>query len=258
MKLKDIASVLEELSPKSYACDWDNVGLMTGDMNKDVKKVLVTLDVDDKAINKAISENCDLIVSHHPFIFSPLKSVTSGSLTGSRILKTIQNDIAVYSMHTNFDIMGGMAELAADKLGMSSPKVLEYTTETQGLGRYDDFDEATIACWADKTISIFGLQGVSVFGDLNSKVSRVAIAPGSGKDSIEYALDNKVQLLITGDIGHHAGIDANACGLAIIDAGHYGIEHIFIEFIAEYLNKQCDELNVIQSELCIPYTYIVK
>lgn len=253
----EIIHKLEKLSPREYACDWDNVGLMAGDASREVKKILVTLDVDDAAIDRAIACKADMIVSHHPFIFGKLNRVVANDLTGGRVLRVIENHISVYSMHTNFDVKGGMAELAADKIGLIDGTCLEEVYAGEGIGRVGDVKETwTAGAWATKVKEIFGLPHVTFFGDENAEIKRVAICPGSGKDEIPAAIQKDAQLLITGDIGHHAGIDAVAQKLNIIDAGHYGIEHIFIGFIAEYLKNHCENVEIVQMEKKIPYTIL--
>jgi len=239
MKCSEIIEILEQLSPKKFACDWDNVGLMVGSPDAHIKKILVTLDGDDDAIDKAIETGSDLIITHHPLIFNQIKNVTTDDLTGRRITKLIKNNIGLYSMHTNFDVKGGMAQLAADIIGMKNGEVLENVCEGEGFGRVGTFQELlTVRQWADKIKDLFGLPNVCVFGNLERTVSRVAISPGSGKDFVQCAIEKGAQLFISGDINHHSGIDANAQGLEIIDAGHYGIEHIFIKFIGEYLETK--------------------
>lgn len=240
MECSKIIEALEILSPPRFACDWDNVGLMVGSKNDEISKILVVLDCDDYAIDYAIENKVDMIVSHHPLIFGGLKKVNDESLTGRRVLKLIQNGIAEYSMHTNFDIKGGMASLAAEYIGMEDAKILEPTDENEGLGRWGVFSSRTVLEWAKKTKEVFGLASVNVFGDLGKNVTKVAIAPGSGKEAVFAAVDLGLDLIITGDVGHHTGIDAVANNCAVIDAGHYGIEHIFIEFVGSYLKKNVD------------------
>ncbi|SEW24665.1 Nif3-like dinuclear metal center hexameric protein [[Clostridium] fimetarium] len=260
MKCSEIIEILELLSPKRFACDWDNVGLMVGSPNAHIKKILVTLDGDDAAIDEAIKTGSDLIITHHPLIFNEIKNVTTGDLTGRRIIKLIQNDICVYSMHTNFDVKGGMAQLAADMIGIQDGEVLEDVCEGEGLGRVGTFGESlTVRQWADKIKALFGLPNVCVFGNLERIVSRVAISPGSGKDFVQCAIEKGAQLFISGDINHHSGIDANAQGLEIIDAGHYGIEHIFIKFISEYLESEIlasQEVQIVHMNKKLPFVIV--
>ena len=256
MKCSEIISILEALSPRKYACDWDNPGLNVGHYDKDISKVLVTLDCDDGAIDKAIEIGADLIVSHHPLIFGKLKKVNDDSLAGRRVLKLIENGIACYCMHTNFDIKGGMAALAAEYIGMKNPKILEPTTECEGLGRWDEFEKATVGEWCNRVKNAFELDNVKVFGKLDSEVNRIAIAPGSGKESVELAVDMGLNLIITGDVGHHTGIDAVAQGCNVIDAGHYGVEKIFIDFICRFLGEETKDIEVVKYEQPAPFAVV--
>ena len=119
MKCSEIIKVLNELAPESCACEWDNPGLIAGRRDKEVKKILVTLDATDEAVETAIREGADMLLSHHPLIFKPVKKINDEDFITKRILKLIQHDISYYAMHTNFDSAPGcMADLAADRLGL--------------------------------------------------------------------------------------------------------------------------------------------
>lgn len=260
MTVKDIIDVLEKLSPPEAACSWDNVGLMAGDSNAQVSKVLVALDVDEDAIDKAAGCGADMIVSHHPLIFKGIKSVTTDSLTGRRLIALIRSNISCFAMHTNFDICGSMGQAAADALGLKDAVTLEVTRDDgNGLGKIADVaDEPvmTAAQWAERIKKSFDIPNVKAFGDLTRNVYRLAIYPGSGSDAIQTALEHNADLLVTGDIGHHAGIDAAAQGLAVIDAGHYGIEHVFIKFIADYIREKLPEITVVEADIKNPFQVI--
>lgn len=257
MKCREIIGLLEQLSPVEYACDWDNVGLMVGDRDREIKKVLITLDADRETVERAAGIRADMIITHHPLIFSDLKSVTTDTLTGSKIYQLIQNNICCYSMHTNFDTKGGMAEEAAKLLEMPDSLVLEVTCEEEGIGRYAECKTGmTVREWAEKVKKAFDLPQVFVYGDLQETAEKVAVVPGSGKGYIRTALEKGVELLITGDIGYHDGTEAKEKGLNIIDAGHYGTEHIFIDYIYNYLNKHLEknQVEIIADGKKNPYT----
>ncbi len=257
MTVGDITGLLETLSPARYALEWDNVGLMTGSEKEKVTKILVTLDVDDAAVENAIHNKVELIVSHHPLIFGTIHSVTDETLTGRRLLKLISHNISVYSMHTNFDICGSMGQLAADALGMYNAKTMEVTAaDGKGLGKIADVStqKMTVREWIDKIKSAFHISTVKVFGDVDRIVSKAAVYPGAGNSSVQLAVECGVDMLITGDIGHHAGIDGAAQGLTIVDAGHYGVEHLFIEYMADYLRQHTSGIIVMAAPLCHPFT----
>ncbi len=242
MMLKDIIRYLEQLSPVEYAEDWDNVGLLLGDNEQEIAHIMVALDATDYVVEQAVERNVDLLVTHHPMIFQPVKQINNYSLVGRRLLKLAGNHIAYYVMHTNFDIKGGMAELAANKLGLMDTKPLDITMTEQGvsegIGRIGHLLKAIPAADVGAFVKEkFGLKNVILYGDKEKKVWNIAVCPGSGKSEIHNAIAAHVDMLITGDIGHHEGIDAVDQGLLILDATHYGLEHIFIDFIAGYLEK---------------------
>ena len=260
MECKKVIEILEKQSPKSYACDWDNVGLLVGREDKEIQKIYIALDATDEAIEEAIANGADMLLTHHPMIFKGMKRVTQEDFIGRRIIRLIQNDMVYYAMHTNFDVMG-MADLAADYLGISDTRVLEITsvseTGEEGIGRYGSLKkEITVRECCEEVKQAFSLENVKVFGDLERKVKTAAISPGSGKSVISNALQAGVDVLITGDIDHHEGIDAVAQNMTVIDAGHYGVEHIFIPYMEQYLKREAKELEIAVQPLTFPFQII--
>lgn len=255
MLCREIIDVIETTYPKSAALSWDNVGLLVGRMEKEVKKIYVALDVTEEIIEAAIKEQADLIIAHHPLIFSPLKRITDEQFIGKRVVDLLQHDISCYVMHTNYDVLG-MAELSGERMGITREEPLEVTMpeENEGIGRIGFFEkEMTLEECCELVKEKFQLPDVKVFGDLQMKVARAAISPGAGKSMIDIAIQKGAQVLITGDIGHHEGIDALARGLAVVDAGHYGLEHIFIEDMTNFLERQLSDVMIRGAEIIQPF-----
>ncbi len=252
MKCSEIFEYLTNLYPLELAMDWDNSGFLIGRSDKEVKNVLVVLDITNEVLEYAGEKDIDLIVSHHPIIFSALKRVTDETLLGNYILKILKNDICVISMHTNFDIAkGGMADICSERLGLSNTCVFERINvcdeEELGIGKIGDLKKDMSLDELIKLVKTkFDLSHVSVFGreNINSNIRRVAISPGSGKGMYKYAV-KRADVLITGDITHHDGLDAANDGVCIIDATHYGLEHVFTDKIVNDLKKY-SELNVFE------------
>ena len=120
MRLKDIAGELQTIYNPKLAEDWDNVGLLVGNENTDINTILLCLDITEEVVDRAVKENADLIISHHPFIFSGLKKITSETVHGRKILKLIENKIAVYSGHTNVDFgINGLNDYIFYKLDLN-------------------------------------------------------------------------------------------------------------------------------------------
>lgn len=260
MICKEIAKIIEQKFDRSFALGWDNVGLLAGRSDKEVKKIYIALDVTDDVVDAAVLAGADMIITHHPLLMSGISKVTDEHFIGKRLIKMIQNDISYYAMHTNYDVIG-MADLSGEKLGFEDAEVLEVTGESEdrieGIGRIADFTgEITLRQCCELVKGAFSLENVKVFGNLDAKVKRIAICPGSGKSVIKTALSKGADVLVTGDIGHHDGIDAVAQNLAIIDAGHYGLEHIFIKDMEEYLKKHLCGVEVITEEICHPFVVI--
>lgn len=242
MICRDIMKKLEILSPKKFAEDWDNVGLLVGSQNKEVKSIYIALDATDEVIEEAATLGADMIITHHPLIFKGLKQITDNHFISSRIIKLIQSDIAYFAMHTNFDVMG-MADAAADELNLDACEVLQTTYEdevsVEGFGRLGNLPkEMTLRECALYVKKAFGISMVKVFGNPETIVFSAAVCPGSGGSMIAEAIKKGADVYITGDIDHHEGIDSVAQNLCIIDAGHYGIEHIFVDYMEEYLKRE--------------------
>lgn len=257
MRCREIIEELEKTYPLSMAAGWDNSGLQAGSRDWQVKKVYIALDATDRVIDGALAAGADLLLLHHPLLFSPLKSVTSDDFTGRRLLKLLENRISCYAMHTNYDVVT-MGALAGKMLGISEKEVLEVTWEEDGrekgfgcVGRLPG--KMTLGECGTYVKKIFGLDTVKIFGDLQKPVSRAAVLPGSGKSMVGAVLAAKADVFITGDFGHHEGIDAVMQGLAVVDAGHYGIEHIFIGQMADYFRKTFPGLEVFSENIENPF-----
>lgn len=257
MRCSEVIEKLETLSPVSFAESWDNVGLLAGRYEKEIHTVMIALDASDAVVEEAVRKGAGLLLTHHPLIFSARKTINSGDFVGRRLVSLLQNDICYYAMHTNFDVMG-MADAAADEIGLRERQVLDVTYEDdiskEGIGRVGRLPkEETLEECGERIKHIFGLESVKIFGDAGQRLSMAAICPGSGKSVIRKAAEMGADVLITGDIDHHAGIDAVAMGLSIIDAGHYGLEKIFVPYMEEFLRRECRELHILRAHESSPF-----
>jgi len=124
--LQNITNFLESIAPLGLQESYDNAGLITGDINSEITTILVTLDVTEKVVEEAIQKKTQLIVAHHPIIFSGLKKITGKNYVERTIIKAIKNDIAIYAAHTNLDsVEGGVNRKICDKLGLENCKILQ-------------------------------------------------------------------------------------------------------------------------------------
>lgn len=265
MKCDELICLLEKLAPPEYACEWDNIGLLAGRYEKEVGKVFIALDATDEVLHEAVNWGADLLLTHHPLIFKPLKKINDKDFVSRRIMKLIQHDISYYAMHTNFDASPGcMADAAAKRLGLTNLEILEkegvMNHTPYGIGKTGYLKkEMTVREVAELVKKSFGLPFLTFYGEEapGKKVRFIGISPGSGGSMIKPAQEAGVQVLVTGDIGHHAGIDAAAGHMAVIDAGHYGLEYLFMDFMEVFLKKAVGEkLSIRKAEVEFPQTLI--
>lgn len=257
MQCKEIMDVIEEVYPKEAALGFDNVGLQAGRSDQEVARIYLALDATEEVIRAAKDSGADMLITHHPLIFSPLKSVTDEQFVSRRILELIQSDISYYAMHTNYDVLG-MAELSERILGLSDTQVLDVTGEIggreEGIGRIGSLEKSmTLRECCGYVKERLGLDFVKVSGDLDREVRRLAVSPGSGKSAVAPAIAKGADVLVTGDIGHHDRLDAWEQGLAVIDAGHYGTEYIFIEDMKQFLEKRLDGAEIRTAPAAHPF-----
>lgn len=257
MVLSEIMKQLDEFCPRSFAVDWDNPGLQCGRTDREVKTAYLAVDATTPVIEDAIRNEADLILTHHPLLFHGIKHVSDEDFVGKRIEQMLENHIALFSMHTNFDVMAMGAE-AADRLHLVNPDVLEVTYEDsishEGLGRIGELPEhMTLQELAAGVKDVFHIPHVRYWGDPDTPIVMTAILPGSGKDEIDLALEKGADVLITGDITHHVGLDALEKGIALIDAGHYGIEKLFVPYMRDYLQREMPSLRVVCAEEKEPF-----
>ncbi len=275
-----ITEKLEQLAPKAAACDWDNPGLLVGRSDREVSRIYVALDATCTVVDAAIDAGCDLIVTHHPIIFRGVKAINDQSALGLKLLDLIRNDVSVFSMHTNFDSCpGGMADIVCAALGLRKTGLMEPTgflpkdmqngaaeglqlrvVETErdvnpdayGIGFTAELPEMLSASeLAARVKACFGLPFVQYY-DAGMPIRRIACCPGSGRGELKEVLSLGVDAFLSGDMGHHEGLDLCEEGISLLDAGHYGLEHIFVHYIAEFLRAQFPEAEIIEEELHFP------
>ncbi|NLK97913.1 Nif3-like dinuclear metal center hexameric protein [Defluviitalea saccharophila] len=243
---KRIIEELNKLAPEYLAEEWDNVGLMLGDMEQEVRRILIALDAIPEVIKEAIEEKVDLIITHHPFIFKPIKHIRKDHVLGKSIYDLIQNNIALYSAHTNLDIaFGGTNDVLAQILELENITVLSEldlksrnSEEKYGMGRIGTVKRSyTLDEFARFVQGKLKLPNIRIVGESNHIINKVALTTGSGVSYLQDAVNKKADVFITGDVKFHDAQRALQLGIALIDAGHYGTENIIVPILKEYLEK---------------------
>lgn len=258
IRLSEIIRELEAFAPTELKEPWDNVGLMVGDRSQKIEKVFVCLDLTTENVRRAIDFGANLIVSHHPLIFSPLTSVTEDNPIASMIRRAIRHDISIYSMHTNFDKTdGGMNDLLAQKLGLENVRsfTAEECVDEKGepfspLGRVGNLEyPLTLEEFARYTKSVLGCTALKYCGDLYEDIRTVALCSGSGgREGMYAAYHSGADVYLTADLKHDMAMTAYELGLNMIDAGHFETENIICDFLTEFLEEHFPELEVEASD----------
>lgn len=244
MKIIDILNFFEEFAPVATAMDFDNCGLLVGDKNTEVHKVLVALDITADVIAEAENSGCDLIISHHPIIFSPLKKLSASSA----VYQLAAKGISAVCMHTNLDLSQefGVNTCLAKAVGVNNP-ILSENGECMFIGELEtETNIDTFAAIVKKNLGCAGLR----YTHGNGKVKKVAVSSGSGGSNVYAAKAEGADVLLAGEIKHHEILDANSMGLAIIDAGHFKTEDIVIAPLCEKLSNKFLQTEFVKSQTC--------
>ena len=251
MKVGEILAYIAELAPWGLAEEWDNVGLMIGSRHHEVKKVLVSLDVTRQTIEAAISSGANLIISHHPFIFSKLKVVDLDDDKGEQIELLIKNNISIISAHTNLDVAkGGINDTLAQIIGLKDCEILnEYIpvgySENFGLGKIGRLEnEMNGTAFIQHIKLALNVANIRIAGAVPDTISKVAVFCGSFDVELEHLKKSGADVLVTGDLKYHEALDAREMGLCIIDAGHFATEHIIVEKLAKTLQDRFSQLKI--------------
>ncbi|MDE6111391.1 MAG: Nif3-like dinuclear metal center hexameric protein [Eubacterium sp.] len=214
--VKNIYDYINSIAPFETQEEWDNAGFLIGEFRKEVKKAVLCLDVTKTVAEYAKDVKADLIISHHPVIFSGIKSVKKGSA----VYTCVENDIAVLSAHTNFDLAeSGINYNLASRLGLNDIRQIDDSFITVGNLDYemsiDDF-----AQFVSDTLDVSGLR----YTDTEKPINTVAVGGGACEEYTELAMQN-ADCFVTGDMKYHAMLDCAENGYAVISAGHYETEH---------------------------------
>lgn len=236
MKIKDIIKFLEERFPLSLQEEWDNSGLQIGNIENDLTNIMISLDLDEQTIQKAKEKSCNLIINHHPFLFSSIKSIDLNEEKGKIIKNLIENDITVFAMHTNLDIgKGGVNDNLAKLLELRDISNLDTNNENP-MARFGYTDEITAYDFSKFVKEKLNCKGLILYGDKDKKIEKVALCGGAGSDFINDAIQKGCDLIVTSDVKYHEAID-NCKKINIVDPGHFASENHIIYMIKDLLEK---------------------
>ncbi len=256
LNVKDIVNQLEQFAPPALAEPWDNVGLQVGDREQEVTTVFVCLDVTSQNVAEAKACGAELILSHHPLLFSPPKQIVEQEVTGSILRDLIRSDISVYSAHTNLDHAdGGMNDVLAQYLTLTDIRRFREDECVDGLGKpIDNIGRVgvlpkpmSMKDFVALTKDALGCRALRFLGDPDKTIRTVALCSGAGGDGIYSAYHAGADVYVTADVRHHEAQLASELGLNLIDGGHFETENTICRFMADFLKEQFPELNVVSS-----------
>ena len=236
-KVRDIVKVIEEFAPLGIQESWDNSGLCIGSPDAPVSSVLLGLDCTPELVDEAVSCGADMIVTHHPLIFSGLKKISPDDQVGEAVIKAIRAGISIYAAHTSADkVLAGVSGAMASRLGLENVTILEEDGEGTGLGVVGDLPEPLTAAEAAALVKErFGLKAMRSSRPVEGRIGRVAMCGGSGGSLIPAARRSGAQLYISGDISYHNFFTPE--GFMIMDIGHYESEIEIVDILFSLLRK---------------------
>ena len=239
-KAKDILQFIETIAPTHLKMDWDNVGLLCGRGDQEVRRILVALDPFPHVCDEAVEIGADLLVTHHPLIFEPLKSVTDQTTIGQSIQKLIANNIAAINAHTNLDCAeGGVNDTLAERLGLTDISVIG----SEHLLRVGSF-QSTLLTFLEHVKAKLNCQGLR-YVDGGKPVCRIAVGGGSCGSALPEVIAAGCDTFVTADVKYNQFWDAKAFGINLIDAGHFQTENPVCGVLAEKLQAAFPETRVI-------------
>ncbi len=257
MTVKGVTDILKNTAPLSWAEDFDNVGLLVGDENREVSGVLVALDCLENVIEEAIEKHCNLIVSFHPIIFSGLKNIKPSNYVHRVVIKAIEHKIAIYSMHTALDNAAeGVSYEMGQKLGLSQMIPLLPKPELRpldpngllGMGRIGTLKQAVSEKEFLNTLKeTFGTPHLKHSSFSSNQINKVAVLGGSGAFGIEAAIMAGADAYVTADLKYHDYFKAEN-KILLVDIGHYESEQFTKNLLVRILTKKIANFAVSLSE----------
>jgi len=245
MNVQDVLDLIEKVAPSALADEWDNVGLMCGKRKSKVTKVLLAVDITTDVLNEAISLGCDLILAHHPFLFSKLSVIDDKDVKSRQIIELLENKISVISAHTNADSAdGGMNDYLANLLGLKDVKTTAFSKYMR-VGKLAQ--DSTVEKFTTVVKEKLKLPFVLVVGDKNAPVKRVAVSTGGADVDEMIAAKKKYDVIVTGEFNYHKALDISEEGVNAIVCQHYSSELLFTWWMEEILLKNMPELDVLIS-----------
>ena len=240
-KVLEVIELIEELAPPKLAENWDRIGLQIGKKKDSVTGIVVSLDPGLGAIEFACEEQCNLLITHHPYFYRPLERIDLDTSSGKFLKLALANGINLFCAHTNLDsAKGGINDVLADLLHLENTRPLQVHKEegTVGMGRMGSLPQKmTLLDFANQVKKVLETPTLRMVGNPEAEVQRIAVCGGSGSKLIPLALKEEVDCYVTADIRYHEALDALGEGFFLIDPGHFSMERVVIPSMVNYLKE---------------------
>jgi GTP cyclohydrolase I len=240
--LSGIVEIANRLFPFDMAEKWDNCGIQIGDPRRTVRSIAFSLDPTPQTVQFAADRSCQLLITHHPVLLEPVRTVTTDTLPGKTLLKAAEMGVDILSLHTNLDAApGGLNDRLATRLGLHSIST-PLPAACARLGKLESPVE--VFALARKWSADLDIPHMRVICQAQKLVRTVFCASGSGMSYLPEALQYEADVMVTGDVRYHAAREALEFGIPVIDAGHYGLEKMAVELLSNAFRAEFHKMNV--------------
>ena len=241
MTINDVVKCIDNAAPYKIACDWDNSGFLIGRSDTSVTKIMIALDFTENVLSEAMESGCNLIVTHHPFIFKGINRITDETQEGRLVLSLIENGISLVCAHTNLDMAnGGINDVLCEKLELYDVVQLGFAGEDESGEKIGEFrmgkTNEMLYDFLKKIKSVLGCCSVKYSNSENKRIKKVAVCSGSGCDFLSEAINAGADVFVTADAKYHNFQIAENNGIVLIDAGHFETENIICDSLQKLLS----------------------
>lgn len=245
MNAGNIYDYINEIAPFSAQAEWDNSGFQVGERGQEVKKVLLALDPTPELIAEASKLKCEMIITHHPFLFHPVKQFTEQNVA----YLAARAGITVLSAHTSYDCAeGGVSDVLAQTVGLQN-----ITAKENVFLRFGSVSPQSVRAFAETVTN--ALHAAVTFNLPEKEIRLVAVCGGAGSDFWQEAKENGADLLLTGEAHHHEYLDSAAAGMALMTAGHFETEFPAVIALQQKLQAHFSEIEFALSCQTAPVQY---
>lgn len=253
MKIQEIIQIIEAYAPRELQADFDNSGLICGNVEQEVSSILLCIDVTEDVVREAVQKGHNLIISHHPLIFKGLKQITPSTYVERSIILAVKNEIAIYAAHTNMDVVArGVSGRMADKLSLKNQEILQPEGETpypHGYGIIGTLDTPVAPLsFLQHVKETFHCKTIRYTTPPDQQVQRVAVCGGAGASFLQKAIQKRADIYITGDFKYH-DFFLTENRIILADIGHYESEQFTKDIFYELVTKKMPKFAVQFSDI---------